>query len=100
MTRNDTFYRGAPLLDEYVFKVVADQTILAQQLKTGELTFANILPKDLADIERQDNLKVTKYIAPGYTYIGWRQQSPTAPVRPDKRSREGLRYGRNPDDVI
>jgi len=100
MTRNDTFYRGAPLLEEYVFKVVADQTILAQQLKTGELTFANILPKDLADIERQDNLKVTKYIAPGYTYIGWRQQSPTAPFLSDKRIRQALAYGLNTDDVI
>ncbi len=100
LTRNDTFYRGAPLLDEYVFKVVADQTILAQQLKTGELTFANILPKDLADIERQDNLKVTKYIAPGYTYIGWRQQSPTAPFLSDKRIRQALAYGLNTDDVI
>lgn len=100
LTRNDTFYRGAPLLDEYVFKVVADQTILAQQLKTGELTFANILPKDLADIERQDNLKVTKYISPGYTYIGWRQQSPTAPFLSDKRIRQALAYGLNTDDVI
>src|SRR2546427_3677662 len=100
LTRNDTFYRGAPLLDEYVFKVVADQTMLAQQLKTGELTFANILPKDLADIERQDNLKVTKYIAPGYTYIGWRQQSPTAPFLSDKRIRQALAYRLNTDDVI
>jgi len=100
LTKNESFYRGAPLLDEYVVKVVADQTILAQQLKTGELNFANILPKDLADIERQDNLKVTKYISPGYTYIGWRQQSPTAPFLSDKRIRQALAYGVDMDAVI
>jgi peptide/nickel transport system substrate-binding protein len=100
LTRNDDFYLGKPLLDEYVVKVVADQTILAQQLKTGELTFANVLPKDLADIQAQPNLKVTKYIAPGYTYIGWRQQSPTAPFLSDKRVRQALAYGLNTDAVI
>jgi len=100
LTGNENFYRGAPLLEEYVVKVVTDQTILAQQLKTGELTFANILPKDLADIERQGNLKVTKYIAPGYTFIGWRQQSPTAPFLSDKRIRQALAYGLNTDAVI
>ena len=100
LTRNDSFYLGAPLLDEYVVKVVADQTILAQQLKTGELTFANILPKDLADIERQESLKVVKYIAPGYTYIGWRQNSPTAPFLSDKKVRQALAYGLNTDEVI
>jgi peptide/nickel transport system substrate-binding protein len=100
LTRNESFYLGAPLLDEYVVKIVADQTILAQQLKTGELTLANILPKDLADIERQANLRVTKYIAPGYTFIGWRQQSPTAPFLSDKRIRQALAYGLDTDAVI
>ncbi len=100
LTKNENFYRGAPLLDEYVVKVVTDQTILAQQLKTGELNFANILPKDLADIERQDNLKVVKFISPGYTYIGWRQQSPTAPFLSDKRIRQALAYGLDTDAVI
>jgi peptide/nickel transport system substrate-binding protein len=100
LTRNDDFYLGKPLLDEYVVKVVADQTILAQQLKTGELNFANVLPKDLADIERQEHLKVVKYIAPGYSYIGWRQQSPSAPFLSDKRIRQALAYGLNMDEVI
>jgi peptide/nickel transport system substrate-binding protein len=100
LTKNTDFYMGAPLLDEYVVKVVADQTILAQQLKTGELNYANILPKDLADIERQDTLKVVKYISPGYTYIGWRQNSPTAPALSDKKVRQALAYGLNMDDVI
>lgn len=100
LTKNENFYLGAPLLDEYVVKVVSDQTILAQQLKTGELNFANILAKDLADIERQDTLKVTKYISPGYTYIGWRQQSPTAPFLSDKRIRQALAYGVDMDAVI
>lgn len=100
LVRNENFYMGAPLLDEYVYKIVADATAVANGLKTGEINLGPIEPKDLADIERQDHLKVTKYIAPGYTYIGWRQNSPTAPALSDKKVRQALAYGLNMDDVI
>jgi peptide/nickel transport system substrate-binding protein len=61
LTRNETYWKGAPLLDEYVYKVVADSTVAAAQLKTGEINFYGVEPKDLADMERQENLKVSKY---------------------------------------
>src|SRR5437764_523725 len=35
LSRNDTYWKGVPLLDEWVQKVVADSTVLAAQLKTG-----------------------------------------------------------------
>ncbi|MGH9896855.1 MAG: ABC transporter substrate-binding protein, partial [bacterium] len=93
MTRNDTYWKSAPHLDEYVFKVVADATVVAAQLKTGELNFGQIEPKDLADMERQENLKVTKYPNLGYTYIGWRTDSQSVPALQDKRVRQALAYG-------
>lgn len=100
LTRNDTYWQGAPHADEYVYKVVADATVLAAQLKTGELNFGAIEPKDLADMERVDSVKVTKYQNLGYTYIGWRVNSPTATALSDKRVRQALAYGLNMDDVI
>jgi len=100
LTRNDTYWQGAPLADEFVYKVVADSTVLGAQLKTGELNWGTIEPKDLADIERQEHLKVSKYQNLGYTYIGWRTNSPTATALSDKRVRQALAYGLNMDDVI
>jgi peptide/nickel transport system substrate-binding protein len=70
LVRNDQFWKGAPHVDEFVYKVVADQTVIAAQLKTGELNYGVIDVKDLADIERQEHLNVTKVKEGGYTYIG------------------------------
>lgn len=100
LTRNDTYWNGAPNVDEYVYKVVADSTVLAAQLKTGELNLGSIEPKDLADIQTQESLKVTKVQQLGYTYLGWRTNSTSAPALGDKKVRQALAYGLNMDDVI
>jgi peptide/nickel transport system substrate-binding protein len=100
LTRNDSYWQGAPHADEFVYKVVADATVVAAQLKTGELNFGTIEPKDLADMERVDTVKISKYQNLGYTYIGWRVNSPTATALADKRVRQALAYGLNMDDVI
>lgn len=100
LTKNPTYFKGAPLIDEYVLKVVADSTVLAAQLKTGELNFGTIEPKDLADMEAQPNLKVFKYQALSYTYIGWNVKSQTAPALQDKLVRQALAYGLDMDAVV
>lgn len=100
LTRNDTYWKGAPNVDEFVYKVVADATVLAAQLKTGELNFGTIEPKDLADMERQENVKISKYPNLGYTYVGWRTDSPTVPAFADKRVRQALAYGLDMDTVV
>ncbi|MDE3113815.1 MAG: hypothetical protein KGN00_01480 [Chloroflexota bacterium] len=100
LDRNDTYWNGAPNVDQYVFKVVADSTVLAAQLKTGEINFGAIEPKDLADVQAQEGLRVTKVPQLGYTYIGWKTDSTTVPALGDKRVRQALAYGLNMKDVI
>jgi len=93
MSRNPKYFRGAPLVDQHVLKVVADRTVIALQLRSGELNFATIEPKDLADIEKHPTLKVVRYAGPRYTYIGWNVRSDRAPALRDKRVRQALAYG-------
>ncbi|MGH2450987.1 MAG: ABC transporter substrate-binding protein [Candidatus Limnocylindria bacterium] len=102
LRRNPDYWRGAPLVEEFVYKVVADATVLAAQLKTGELNYGTIEPKDLADMEAQENLTVTRTGQLGYTYIGWRTNSPNpgAQALADKRVRQALAYGLDMDQVI
>jgi len=100
LSRNESYFLGAPLLDEYVLKVVADSTAASAQLKTGELTVNLIQPSEIADLSKQDSLKIYRWQDPGYTYIGWREQSPTATFFNDKRVRQALAYGINMKDVL
>ena len=100
LVRNETYWAGAPLLDEYVLKVVADSTVVAAQLKTGELTVGLVQPGDVADLEKQPNLKVYRWQDPGYTYIGWKNNHPNVPALADKRIRQALAYGLDMQSVL
>ena len=100
LNKNDTYWQGAPNVDQYVYKVVANQTAIANGLKTGELTFGSIQAKDLADMQTVDSLKLTKFPSLGYTFIGWNTASPSATALADKRVRQALAYGIDMDAVI
>jgi peptide/nickel transport system substrate-binding protein len=98
--KNESYWQGAPNVDEYVYKVVANSTAITNGLKTGELTFGSIVAKDLADMQTVDSVQITKYQNLGYTFIGWNTSSPTATGLADKRVRQALAYGIDMDAVI
>jgi peptide/nickel transport system substrate-binding protein len=100
LAKNATYWGGSPNVDEYVYKVVANQTAITNGLKTGELTFGSIQAKDLADVQTVDSVKITKYQNLGYTFIGWNTASPSATGLADKRVRQALAYGIDMDAVI
>jgi peptide/nickel transport system substrate-binding protein len=100
LSRNEQFFKGAPLVDEFVLKVVADSTAVAAQLKTGELTHGLVQPGDVADLSNAQNLKLYKWANNGYTYIGWRTNNPNVSFLGDKRIRQALSYGINTDEIV
>jgi len=58
---NPEYHRGATALDAYVYKVVKENAVTAQQLKTGELDFASISQDFADDAKKQPNLNVVDY---------------------------------------
>jgi peptide/nickel transport system substrate-binding protein len=100
LSRNDGYWRGAPYLDEFVQKVVADSTVQAAQLKTGELTVGSIQPGDYDDLSKSENLKLYEWKDNGFVYIGWRQNNPNVPFLQDKRIRQALAYGLDISTVV
>jgi len=100
LSKNADYWQGAANVDQYIYKVVANQTAIANGLKTGEITWGGIQPKDLADMQTVDTIKITKYQNLGYTFISWNTLSPTVPAFADKRVRQALAYGIDMDQVI
>ena len=100
LDRNDSYFRGTPYLDQYVLKVVADVTTLAAQLKSGEINFGTIEPKDLDDIKKRDTLRVYSFVDLSYNYIGWNVKSASTPALADKRVRQALAYGLDMNAVV
>ncbi len=100
LVKNENYFKGAPYVDELVYKVVADTNVLAAQLKTGELTVGTVNPPDLAGLQTEDRLKIYKFQQPAYTYIGWRANNPNVAFLQDKRVRQALAYGIDMSAVV
>ena len=80
LVRNPDYWRGAPHLDGWIFKVVPNATVGIQQLKTGEVDmYDGIEPKYLVEMELQDNLDIYKYFDDGYTYVAFQMGDPNNP---------------------
>jgi peptide/nickel transport system substrate-binding protein len=100
LTRNENYFKGAPYIEEWVSKVVADSTVLAAQLKTGEITVGQIQPADYDTLKAEERLKIYEWTDNGYTYIGWRANNPNVAFLGDKRIRQALWYGIDIDAVV
>jgi peptide/nickel transport system substrate-binding protein len=80
LVSNPDYWRGAPHLDGFVFKVVPNATVGVQQLKTGEVDiYDGVEPKYLVEMEMEPQLEIYKYFDDGYTYIAFQMGDPTNP---------------------
>ena len=100
LDRNGAYFRGPPYLDGYVLKVVRDVTAMASQLRTGEINFGVIEPKDADDIKKRDDLRIYAFQDLSYNYIGWNLKSASVPGLGDKRVRQALAFGLDVDAII
>jgi len=80
LVRNPDYWRGAPHLEGWIFKVVPNATVGVQQLKTSEVdVYDGIEPKYLVEMELQEHLNLFKYFDDGYTFIGFQMGDPDDP---------------------
>ncbi|MGL5821445.1 MAG: ABC transporter substrate-binding protein [Sarcina sp.] len=76
MVKNDDYFEGAPSIEKIIFKIVTDDKALAMQIKSGELDLAQVTPKDMKVIEKQENLDVYKMVTADYRGIMYDFNSP------------------------
>jgi len=98
--RNDKYFRGAPLIEEFVIKVYADATAVKNALVTGEVTYGTVEAKDYDEVNKVDSLKGYRYKSSGYTYIGWNAKAAKAPWLANRDVRQALWYGINVDAIM
>ncbi|MEK7284232.1 MAG: ABC transporter substrate-binding protein [Chloroflexota bacterium] len=103
MTRNEKYYRGAPLIEEWIIKAYADQVAIKAALLTGEVSYGSVQPADVEEVQNAGkeilNFHRQKGVS-GYNYIGWNQKAAKAPWLADKRVRQALWYGIDATSII
>ena len=77
--RNDAYWKGAPNMDGWIYKIVPDPGARLAQLQTGELDLVGVQPEQLTTVELDSNLNLYKFKDDGYSYIGLNQADPQNP---------------------
>lgn len=100
LVRNEKYFKGAPLVDEYILKIYADTTAVKAALLTGEVTFSDIDPRDWEELSKVSSLRGVRFGGLGATYIGWNPSNAKVPWLADKRVRQALNYGLDTEQII
>jgi peptide/nickel transport system substrate-binding protein len=100
LVRNDRYYGGAPLIEEYYVKFYADSTAVTNALRTGEVSYSGVEAKDWDDLLKVDTLKSFKFPSFSNGYIGWNPNNAKAPWLASREVRQALWYGLNVNQII
>lgn len=102
MTRNERYYRGAPLLEEQIIKIYADAAAVKAALLSGELSFARVAAADVEEIQQSE--RPLNFLhqdgVDDYNFIGWNTQAADAPWLGNKEVRQALMYGLNRQALV
>jgi peptide/nickel transport system substrate-binding protein len=92
LARNENYWAGASHLDQYIFKVVTDAVVLAQQLKTGELDTGNPDASQFDNLKTVNTITTQAFINPGFVYYQFNLDptKPSSKIFGDKNVRKAL----------
>ena len=99
--RNDKYYRGAPLIEQFTLKNYADTTALKAAFLVGEIMDFAPAASDVDELKKDQDAFFTRFPSvTAYNYIGWNAASAKAPWLKNKSVRQALWYGINVQAII
>jgi peptide/nickel transport system substrate-binding protein len=92
LARNEGYWAGPSYLDQYIFKVVSDAVVLAQQLKTGELDVGQPDASQFDNLQTATNITTSAFTQAGFVYYQFNLGPGTAAAQlfGDKNVRKAL----------
>ncbi len=103
LARNENYWRGAPYLDNYVFKVLPSAVAIGNALKTGEVNVgAQLDASQISSLKTVQGLTVDNFVTPGFEYLALNLNpaKPAGKILQDVNVRRALYYGINRPAMI
>jgi peptide/nickel transport system substrate-binding protein len=100
VVKNPNYFRGAPALDQYIFKVVADGNVVVAQLKTGEADYGGVTASQYQDMTKQANVNALAYDSFGFLYYGYNLDPAKTTLFQDKAVRQALVYALDRESIV
>ncbi|MBV7338305.1 hypothetical protein KFU94_60785 [Chloroflexi bacterium TSY] len=98
MVRNEGFFKGAPLMDGYIYKIVPDQDAQLAQLQTQEISVMTVPPRLVEAAERIPHATRFRNLGNGYSYIGLNLANPENPQ--PGRDEDGNLVDQDPHPIL
>lgn len=89
---NPDYYLGKPKIDQYIYKIVKDATVVAAQLKTGEIDYGGFEPALLEELKKAPNLNVKTFDNLVFTYFSYQLDKTKTDLFQEKAVRQALVY--------
>jgi len=90
LVKNPDYFKGAPNIDFWYYKIVENQTVEYAQLQTGEVDFAGVTAALWEDAQQQENLGCVAYPQFGFTFYVYQLDPEKSPLFLDVRTRQAL----------
>jgi peptide/nickel transport system substrate-binding protein len=71
MERNDSYWAGAPNLDQWIYKVLPDSVAVSNQLKTGEIDIGPVDPGQFDALKTVDSITMKEFPVPTFTFYAY-----------------------------
>jgi len=102
LERNDSYWGGAPYLDQWIMKVLPDSVALTNQLKTGELDIGPVDPGQFDNLKTTESVTTTEFPVPTFTFYAYNLNPDTKAGKlfGDKAVRQALLFALNRQQIV
>lgn len=98
---NERYFEGCPYIDRFVYRIIPDVTTIFLEAKAGKVDYLGLTTQQYLlqtqGKEWEEKWQKYKYLANGYTFIGFNLKHP---FFQDRLVRQALAHATNKDDVI
>ena len=102
MARNDSYWAGAPYLDQWIYKVLPDSVAVTNQLKTGEIDIGPVDPSEFDATKSATNVAMVEFPVPTFTFYAY-NLDPTklgGKIFGDQAVRQALLYALDRQSIV
>ena len=100
MARNDSYWAGAPYLDQWIYKVLPNSVAVTDQLKTGEIDIGPVDPGQFDALTGVSSVNRIEFPVPSFTFYAYQLDPAKSPLFQDKAVRQALLYALNRQQIV
>ncbi len=102
LARNDSYWAGAPYLDQWIYKVLPDSVAVTNQLKTGEIDIGPVDPGQYDNLKGTDSVSIAEFPVPNFTFYAYNLDPSKSGGKlfAQKEVRQALLYALNRQQIV